>query len=48
MTVAEYARAQRAYRATLKRIKKNKPPRVGGYRKVPSTPMGSFGDIDYG
>lgn len=49
MTVYEYARAQRAWRQTKKRIERNKAPRrVGGFHKVGIIPQGSFGDVDYG
>ena len=48
MTVLEYARAQRSWQQTKKRIEKGKAPRKVGYKKVPIIPVGSFGDIDYG
>lgn len=48
MTTWEYYRAQRIMRVTKKRIMKGKAPRLSGYRPVPGSRTGSFGDIDHG
>lgn len=59
MTVLEYAKAQRTWRATKKRIERDRAPRLAnrrGFHRVHPEAVylgrtwsqGSFGDIDYG